>query len=173
MKILVWWNIDASFGIKVSPSVDDSIWCYRIEIEFNETIFELNHWKMDELDDFLFIIYYNRIDFLFLGIHYIISIIEIIMPNYNSIQIWTRTRINTNSNSSQRPNQSIIQKFKTARILKIQKTWPNLDQTHHLKQTTMRKQTKKEERKKGNLPKPLPSFSFFGALPAPSSRLKF
>ena len=57
---------------------------------------------------------------------------------------------------------SLVVSFKISRIqiLKIQKTRPNLDQNHHHKQTTMRKQTKKE----GNLPKPLPSFTVFRPL---------
>ena len=44
--------------------------------------------------------------------------------------------------------KSKFQEFETARILKIQKTRLNLDQNHHPKQTTMRKPTKKEGRKK-------------------------
>ena len=46
-----------------------------------------------------------------------------------------------NPMSKQKYN-SKFQEFETARIVKIQKTRPNLDQTHHTLQTTMRKQTK-------------------------------
>ena len=116
------------------------------------------------------------------------------------LQVWTRTRITTNSNSSQRPNKSIIKNFKNSKPLessKHKKTRRNLDQNHHAP-IKLRKQKKGGKKKEGNLPKPLPSFSFFrpflsllptaiyinkklkqttrrrfSAFPSPSSRLKF
>ena len=84
------------------------------------------------------------------------------------LQTWTRTRIATNSNSPQSPNKIIIRNFKNSKPLESSKhkkhdqiwtkiTIPQLN--NHEK--TNKKGGKKEE---GNLPKPLPSFSFFRPL---------
>ena len=92
-------------------------------------------------------------------------------------------------------NLSKFQEFETARTLKIQKRRPNLDQNYHILTNNHEKTNKKGGKKKeDNIPKPLPYFSSsfvfithhhlhkqknktarrrFGALPAPSSRLKF
>ena len=132
-----------------------------------------------------------------------ISIFLKFFDNSKNIQTWTRTRISTNSNSSQRTNRRIIRNFKHSKPLessKHKKTRPNLDQNHHtsIKQPWKNKQKRRKEKRRQ--PFKTPSFFFFfsssfvfithhhlhkkqikntttrrhfGALPAPSSRLIF
>ena len=58
-----------------------------------------------------------------------------------------------------------FQEFESARILKIQKTRPNLNHNHHILIKNHEKRSKKGGKKKeDNLRKPLPSFSFFRPL---------
>ena len=82
-------------------------------------------------------------------------------------QTWTRTRITTNSNSSQRPNKCIIRNFKNSKPLESSKhikrdqIWTKIT-TPQLNNHAKKKKRRNEKRRQ--LLKPLPSFSFFRPL---------
>ena len=79
-----------------------------------------------------------------------------------TIQKRIRTRITTNSNFPQRPNESIIQNSKNSKLVKSSK-YKNHDQTwtknHYSKQTIMRKQKRRNEKRWQ--PSKTPCFFFF------------
>ena len=95
--------------------------------------------------------------------------LNLLFDNNVNFQIWTRTRITTNSNFSQPPNKCIIQNFKNWKPLEASK-YKKHDQIW-TKITTQNKQPwenqqKRREKKEGNVPKKEKEGMGFGRLPS-------
>ena len=69
---------------------------------------------------------------------------------YSEKKTWTRTRITTNPDSSQRPNKSTIKNLKESKLIESSKhkKQPNLNQNHHYKKPWENKQKRRKEKRR-------------------------